>query len=38
MHSPQDNIANMNLEYWLEQIKTTIAMAAQLAEPVSANQ
>jgi len=38
MHSPQDDIANMNLDYWLEQIKATIAIAAQLAKTGSANQ
>lgn len=32
-HSPQDNIAHMNLDYWVEQIKVTIAATAYLAVP-----
>jgi hypothetical protein len=35
VHSPQDNIAHMNLDYWEEQIKATIASAAHLAVPVT---
>ncbi len=31
-HSAQDTIANMNLDYFLEQIKATIAIAGRLAE------
>jgi len=33
-HSPQDTIANMNLAYWLEQMKLTTAFAARLAVPI----
>jgi hypothetical protein len=32
-HTPLDNIANMNLDYWIEQIKATTAIAAHLAIP-----
>jgi hypothetical protein len=35
-HSPQDTITHMNLDYWEEQIKATIATAAHLAVPVTA--
>lgn len=34
-HSPQDNIAHMNLAYWEEQMKATIAATAFLAVPVT---
>lgn len=34
MHSPQDNVAHLNVDYWLEQIKATVAVAARLAGPV----
>ncbi len=33
-HTPQDNIAHMNIDYWLEQIKATTAIAAHLAVPI----
>jgi hypothetical protein len=33
-HTPGDTIAHMNLDYWEEQIKATIAIAAYLAIPV----
>jgi hypothetical protein len=33
-HSPQDTISNMNITYWLEQIKATIAIATQLVGPI----
>jgi hypothetical protein len=36
-HSTNDTIAHMNLDYWLEQIKATIAIAAHLAVPVRDN-
>jgi hypothetical protein len=32
-HTLQDTIANMNLGYWLEQMKLTTAFAARLADP-----
>jgi hypothetical protein len=32
-HTPLDSIAHMNLDYWLEQIKATIAIASYLAVP-----
>jgi len=35
VHSPEDNIAHMNLDYWEEQIKATIAITAHLAVPVT---
>ncbi len=35
-HTPQDSIAHMNLDYWLEQVKATVAIAAHLAIPVTA--
>lgn len=34
MHEPGDNINNMNLDYWLEQMKASTATAAELAEPI----
>jgi len=34
-HTAQDTIAHMNLDYWEEQMKTTVAVAAHLAVPVS---
>jgi hypothetical protein len=34
MHTPQDSIAHMNLDYWLEQMKATVAIAAHLAVPI----
>ena len=33
-HRPQDTIAHLNLNYWYEQIKAAIVIAAKLAEPV----
>ena len=33
-HTSQDTIAHMNLDYWLEQVKATTAIAAHLAVPV----
>lgn len=35
MHTPQDEIARMNLDYWLEQVKATVAIAAHLAGPIA---
>ena len=32
-HTPQDNIAHMNLDYWEEQIKASVATVAHLAVP-----
>jgi hypothetical protein len=34
MHTPEDLVANMYLDYWFEQIKATTAIAAHLAGPV----
>lgn len=34
MHKSGDTLATLNLGYWLEQMKATIAIAAHLAEPV----
>ncbi len=33
-HSPEDTIPHMNVGYWLEQIKATVAFAADLAGPI----
>jgi hypothetical protein len=33
-HNPEDTIDNMNLDYWLEQIRATMAIAADLAVPI----
>lgn len=33
-HRPQDTIAHLNLNYWYEQIKAAIVIAAKLAGPV----
>jgi len=33
MHTPKDKISNMNLDYWMEQIKATTVTAAHLAIP-----
>jgi hypothetical protein len=33
-HTAQDTIANMNIEYWSEQLKATTAIAVQLAGPI----
>ena len=33
-HQPGDSVAHMNLDYWLEQMKATAAIAAHLAVPV----
>jgi hypothetical protein len=33
-HTSEDNIAHMNLDYWLEQVKATTAIAAHLAIPL----
>lgn len=33
MHTAEDTIAHMNLDYWEEQIKATVAIAAHLAVP-----
>lgn len=38
MHTPQDEIAHMNLDYWLEQIRATVAIAAHLAVPIEFKQ
>lgn len=35
MHSPNDTLAHLNLPYWTEQTKATLATAAHLAVPVS---
>jgi hypothetical protein len=32
MHSPSDTITNLNLDYLLEQIRLTVAIAARLSE------
>lgn len=37
MHSAKDTVANINLDYLMEQIKATVALATQLAEPIAAN-
>lgn len=34
-HSSEDTIAHMNLDYWEEQIKATVATAAHLAVPIT---
>jgi hypothetical protein len=34
-HTTQDSIARMNLDYWLEQMKATTAIAAHLAVPIT---
>lgn len=34
-HTSQDSIAHMSLDYWLEQVKATTAIAARLAVPVA---
>lgn len=34
MHSVKDTIAYINLDYWLEQMKATTAIAAHLAVPL----
>jgi hypothetical protein len=34
-HGPGDNIAHMNLDYWLEQMRATVAIAAHLAIPIT---
>ena len=34
-HTSQDSIAHMNLDYWLEQVKATTAIAGQLAVPIA---
>jgi len=36
-HTAQDTIAHMNLDYWLEQMKATVAIAAQLVVPITAD-
>lgn len=33
-HSPQDAVDHINLEYFLEHVKTTIVVAGRLAEPI----
>jgi hypothetical protein len=33
-HKAQDTIDHMNLDYWFEQIKATVAIAAQLVVPI----
>lgn len=33
-HDPQDTVAHINLDYWLEQMKATVAFTAHLADPV----
>ena len=35
MHSENDTIAHINLDYWLEQMKATTAIAAHLAVPIT---
>ena len=37
MHTPEDRIAHINLNYWLNQMKATIAIASQLAIPLEPN-
>lgn len=34
-HSAQDTVARLNLDYWMEQVKATTAIAAELAVPVA---
>lgn len=34
-HTSGDNIEHMNLDYWMEQMKATTAIAAHLAIPVN---
>jgi hypothetical protein len=34
MHSENDTIAQINLDYWLEQMKATTAIASHLAIPL----
>jgi hypothetical protein len=36
-HTSEDSIAHMNLDYWLEQVEATIAIAARMAVPVVVN-
>ncbi len=33
-HLPEDTIAHLNIDYWVEQMKATVAIAIQLAGPV----
>lgn len=33
MHTSQDTSAHLNLDYWLEQVKATVAVVAHLAVP-----
>jgi hypothetical protein len=33
-HLPEDTLAHMNVDYWVEQMKATIAIALQLAGPL----
>jgi hypothetical protein len=35
MHTPQDTVAVLNLDYLLEQMKATTAIAAHLAVPLA---
>ncbi len=37
-HTAQDTIDHMNLDYWFEQIKATVAIAAQLVVPFAADE
>lgn len=36
MHTPEDSIEQVNLDYLLEQVKATTATAAHLADPIIA--
>jgi hypothetical protein len=36
-HTGDDRISHLNLDYWVEQIKATTAIAAQLALPTRRN-
>ncbi len=33
-HTPQDTVATMDIDYWNEQMKATLAVVAHLAVPV----
>jgi hypothetical protein len=35
MHTPEDNVAHLNIDYWLEQIKASIAFAVHLLVPLT---
>lgn len=35
MHKDEDTIAHLNLDYWHEQLKATVAFAGRLAEALN---